>query len=55
MKDQRQKLLRNLPSVEEILQKEDIKETSRSYPRRLVVDSIKRMIEEKRMEDPERE
>lgn len=50
MKDQRQKLLRNLPSVEEILQKEDIKETSRSYPRRLVVDSIKRMIEEKRME-----
>jgi L-seryl-tRNA(Ser) seleniumtransferase len=49
MEDKKQKLLRNLPSVEEILQQEEIKETSKSYPRRLVVDSIKRVIEGKRM------
>jgi len=45
---ERKELLRGLPSVEELCQQEKIKNIAGKYPRRLILGSVKRVIEEKR-------
>jgi L-seryl-tRNA(Ser) seleniumtransferase len=50
MQDKKQKFLRNLPSVEELCQLEEIKEISDKHPRSLILGSIKRVIDAKRTE-----